>query len=246
MVYQRFLGLALGLLFVINAIWGSCAHDYHDWEMKKKEIVGIGENTVSVHKELLGGFSTARTRKMGLGEKKMAAQKESRGKTEKEQGFHGKTSEDNSGANYSTVKCDFQVKGSDFNVRCKRGDRKKSPKTRRGPGKKNNALDKSLRGSQDQLNYQQKDMSRETFSARLGTPRTDDQTVHLPKSNSKDSKALPTITSLESSSTADIDQEPQEMQRLVDATREIVNLMNKDYSTRPIRQPPINNKGPVH
>ena len=64
----------------------------------------------------------------------MAAQKESRGKTEKEQGFHGKASEDNSGANYSTVKCDFQVKGSDFNVRCKRGDRKKSPKTRRGPG----------------------------------------------------------------------------------------------------------------
>ncbi|KAB5561033.1 hypothetical protein DKX38_005990 [Salix brachista] len=237
MVYRRFLGLALGLLFVINAIWGSCAHDYHDWEMKKKEIVGIGENTVSVHKELLSGFSTARTRKMDLGGKKMAAQKESRGKTEKEKGFHGKASEDNSGANYSTVKCDFQVKGSDFNL----------------VGKKKNASDKCLRGSQDQLN-DQKGMNRETFSARLGTPRTDGQTVHLPKSNSKDSKALPTKTSLESSSTAEIDQEPQgsaadpreEMERLVDAARAIVNLMNKDYSTRPpIRQPPINNKGPV-
>ncbi|KAJ6707559.1 ROOT MERISTEM GROWTH FACTOR 2 [Salix viminalis] len=135
MVYRRFLVLALGLLFVINAIWGSCAHDYHDWEMKKKkETVGIGENTVSVHKELLSGFSTARTRKMDLGGKKMAAQKESRGKPEKEKGFQGKASEDNSGANYSTVKCDFQVKGSSFNVRCKRGARKKSPKTRRGPG----------------------------------------------------------------------------------------------------------------
>ncbi|KAG5247451.1 Exocyst complex component [Salix suchowensis] len=217
MVYRRFLGLALGLLFVINAIWGSCAHDYHDWEMKKKETVGIGENTVSVHKELLSGFSTARTRKMDLGGKKEAVQKESRGKPEKEiKGFHGKASEDNSGANYSTVKCDFQVKGSGFN----------------------------------------KGMNRETFSARLRTPRTDlDQTVHLPKSNSKDSKALPTKTSLESSSTAEIDQEPQgsatdpieEMESLVDAAREIVNLMNKDYSTRPpIRQPPINNKGPVH
>lgn len=104
---------------------------------------------------------------------------------------------------------------------------------------------------------QQKDMSnleRETLSARLGTPRTD-QTVHLPKSNSKDSKALPTKTSLESPSRAEIDQEPQgsatdlksEMQRLLDATREMVNLMNKDYTTRPpIRKPPINNKEPVH
>ncbi|KAJ6368268.1 hypothetical protein OIU78_000788 [Salix suchowensis] len=218
MVYRRFLGLALGLLFVVNAIWGSCAHDYHDWEMKKKETVGIGENTVSVHKELLSGFSTARTRKMDLGGKKVAAQKESRGKPEKEiKGFHGKASEDNS-------------------------------------GKKKNASDKCLRGSQDQLN-DQKGMNGETFSVRLGTPRTDGQTVHLPKSNSKDSKALPTKTRLESSSTAEIDQEPQgsaadpreEMERLVDAAREIVNLMNKDYSRPPIRKPPpINNKGPVH
>ncbi|XP_034922842.2 uncharacterized protein [Populus alba] len=220
MVYKRFLGLALGLLFVMNAIWGSCAYDYHDGEMKKKEIVGFGENTVSVDKELLSGFSTASTRKMGLGGRKMAVQEESRRETEKEQGLHGKASEDNS-------------------------------------GKKNNALDKSRIGSQDQINNQQKDMSnleRETLSARLGTPRTD-QTVHLPKSNSMDSKALPTKTSLESPSMADIDQEPQgsatadpksEMQRLLDATREMVNLMNKDYSTRPIRKPPINNNEPIH
>ncbi|KAL3596985.1 hypothetical protein D5086_008622 [Populus alba] len=219
MVYKRFLGLALGLLFVMNAIWGSCAYDYHDGEMKKKEIVGFGENTVSVDKELLSGFSTASTRKMGLGGRKMAVQEESRRETEKEQGLHGKASEDNS-------------------------------------GKKNNALDKSRIGSQDQINNQ-KDMSnleRETLSARLGTPRTD-QTVHLPKSNSMDSKALPTKTSLESPSMADIDQEPQgsatadpksEMQRLLDATREMVNLMNKDYSTRPIRKPPINNNEPIH
>ncbi|KAJ7000739.1 hypothetical protein NC653_011251 [Populus alba x Populus x berolinensis] len=221
MVYKRFLGLALGLLFVMNAIWGSCAYDYHDGEMKKKEIVGFGENTVSVDKELLSGFSTASTRKMGLGGRKMAVQEESRRETEKEQGrLRGKASEDNS-------------------------------------GKKNNALDKSLIGSQDQINNQQKDTSnleRETLSARLGTPRTD-QTVHLPKSNSMDSKALPTKTSLESPSMADIDQEPQgsatadpksEMQRLLDATREMVNLMNKDYSTRPIRKPPINNNEPIH
>jgi len=64
----------------------------------------------------------------------MAVQKESRRETEKEQGLHGQASEDNSGANYSNVKCDFQVKGSDFNVRCKHGDKKKSPKMIKGPG----------------------------------------------------------------------------------------------------------------
>jgi hypothetical protein len=71
---------------------------------------------------------------MGLGGRKMVVQKESRRETEKEQGLHGQASEDNSGANYSNVKCDFQVKGSDFNVRCKHGDKKKSPKMIKGPG----------------------------------------------------------------------------------------------------------------
>lgn len=108
---------------------------------------------------------------------------------------------------------------------------------------------------------QQKDMNnleRKTLSARLGTPRT--ETVNLPKSDpelSQDSKALPTKTNLESRpSRTDMDQEPQgsstlpkgEMQRLLDATKEIVNLMHKDYSghARPGRKPPINNKVPIH
>ncbi|CAK7335243.1 unnamed protein product [Dovyalis caffra] len=262
MGYKRFLVIVLGLLYVMNAIWGSYAHDHQDWEMNKYELAGTREIGVPARNELLNVFSAASTRKMGLGGRKMAARKVLRREIEKEQVLHGGASEDNSGANYSNVKCDFQVKGSDFNVRCKHGDKRKSPKMIKGPGfvafgKENKALHKSIGGSQDQLNNQLKDMNnleRKTLSVRLGTPRT--ETVHLPKSNSKDSKALPTKTSLESPSRADIDQEHQGSatdpkdgtQRLIDATREIVNLMHKDYSThdRPRRNPPIHNKVPIH
>ncbi|KAL9343757.1 hypothetical protein Peur_064188 [Populus x canadensis] len=190
MVYKRFLVTVLELLYVMNAIWGSYAHDHQDWEMNKYELLGPEEIDVPAHKELNGFSSTASTRKMALGGRKMAVQKVTRREIEKEQGLHGGAPEDNS-------------------------------------GNEKNALDKYLGGSNDQLN------------------------------NIKDSKALPTKTSLESRpSRADMDQEPQgssalpkgEMQRLLDATKEIVNLMHKDYSAhaRPGRKPPINNKVPIH
>ncbi|KAL3568155.1 hypothetical protein D5086_030806 [Populus alba] len=225
MVYKRFLVIVLELLYVMNAMWGSYAHDHQDWEMNKYELLRPEEIDVPAHKELNGFSSTASTRKMALGGRKMAVQKVTRREIEKEQGLHGGAPEDNS-------------------------------------GNEKNALDKSLGGSKDQLNTnKQKDMNnleRKTLSARLGTPRT--ETVNLPKSDpelSQDSKALPTKTSLESRpSRSDMDQEPQgsstlpkgEMQRLLDATKEIVNLMHKDYSghARPGRKPPINNKVPIH
>nr|TKR74819.1 hypothetical protein D5086_0000291750 [Populus alba] len=261
MVYKRFLVIVLELLYVMNAMWGSYAHDHQDWEMNKYELLRPEEIDVPAHKELNGFSSTASTRKMALGGRKMAVQKVTRREIEKEQGLHGGAPEDNSGANYSNVKCDFQVKG-DLNVRCKHRAKRNSPKMIKGPSNEKNALDKSLGGSKDQLNTnKQKDMNnleRKTLSARLGTPRT--ETVNLPKSDpelSQDSKALPTKTSLESRpSRSDMDQEPQgsstlpkgEMQRLLDATKEIVNLMHKDYSghARPGRKPPINNKVPIH
>ncbi|KAI5559072.1 hypothetical protein BDE02_17G085600 [Populus trichocarpa] len=225
MVYKRFLVIVLELLYVMNAIWGSYAHDHQDWEMNKYELLGPEEIDVPAHKELNGFSSTASTRKMAIGGRKMAVQKVTRREIEKEQGLHGGAPEDNS-------------------------------------GNEKNALDESLGGSKDQLNNnKQKDMNnleRKTLSARLGTPRT--ETVNLPKSDpelSQDSKALPTKTSLESRPPrTDMDQEPQgsstlpkgEMQRLLDATKEIVNLMHKDYSghARPGRKPPVNNKVPIH
>jgi len=63
----------------------------------------------------------------------MAVQKVTRREIEKEQGLHGGAPEDNSGANYSNVKCDFQVKG-DLNVRCKLRAKRNSPKMIKGPG----------------------------------------------------------------------------------------------------------------
>ncbi|KAF9663892.1 hypothetical protein SADUNF_Sadunf17G0099300 [Salix dunnii] len=231
-----------------------------DWDMNKYE-------QPPAHKELNGFSSTASTRKMALGRRKMAVQRVARREIEKDQqGLHGGASEDNSGANYSNVKWDFKVKG-DFNVRCKLRDKSNSPKMIKGSGfvasgKEKNALDKSLEGSKDQLNNNnKKDMNnseRKTLSGRLGAPRT--KTVHLPKSEpelARDSKVLPTKTSLESlSRAADMGQEPKgssthpkgEMQRLLDATVEIVNLMHKDYSAhgRPGRKPPVNNEDPIH
>ncbi|KAG5223076.1 Exocyst complex component [Salix suchowensis] len=228
MVYKRFLVIVLGLLYVMNAIWGSYAdHDHRDWEMNKYEQLGPEEIDLPAHKELDGFSSTASTRKMALGRRKMAVQKVARREIEKDQqGLHGGVlSEDNS-------------------------------------GKEKNASDKSLEGSKDQLNNnnKQKDKNnseRKTLSGRLGAPRT--ESVHLPNPElAQDSKALPTKTSLESlSRAADMGQEPKgsstthpkgEMQRLIDATVEIVNLMHKDYSGhgRPARKPPVNNEDPIH
>ncbi|KAJ6369814.1 hypothetical protein OIU76_028127 [Salix suchowensis] len=226
MVYKRFLVIVLGLLYVMNAIWGSYAdHDHRDWEMNKYEQLGPEEIDLPAHKELDGFSSTASTRKMALGRRKMAVQKVARREIEKDQqGLHGGVSEDNS-------------------------------------GKEKNASDKSLEGSKDQLNNNNKkdknNSERKTLSARLGAPRT--ESVHLPNPElAQDSKALPTKTSLESlSRAADMGQEPKgsstthpkgEMQRLIDATVEIVNLMHKDYSGhgRPARKPPVNNEDPIH
>ncbi|KAJ6734891.1 hypothetical protein OIU79_002045 [Salix purpurea] len=201
-------------------------HDHQDWEMNKYEQLGSEEIDLPAHKELDGFSSTASTRKMALGRRKMAVQKVARREIVKDQqGLHGGASEDNS-------------------------------------GKEKNASDKSLEGSsKDQLNNnnKQKDKNnseRKTLSGRLGAPRT--ESVHLPNPElAQDSKALPTKTSLESlSRAADMGQEPKgssthpkgEMQRLIDATVEIVNLMHKDYAGhgRPARKPPVNNEDPIH
>uniref|UniRef100_A0A6N2L2Z0 Uncharacterized protein n=1 Tax=Salix viminalis TaxID=40686 RepID=A0A6N2L2Z0_SALVM len=270
MVYKRFLVIVLGLLYVMNAIWGSYAdHDHRDWETNKYEQLGPEEIDLPAHHKELDGFSsTASTRKMALGRRKMAVQKVARREIEKDQqGLHGGVlSEDNSGANYSNVKWDFKVKG-DFNVRCKLRDKSNSPKMiKKGSGfvasgKEKNASDKSLEGSKDQLNNNNKkdknSSERKTLSGRLGAPRT--ESVHLPNPElaQEYSKALLTKTSLESlSRAADMGQEPKgssthpkgEMQRLIDATVEIVNLMHKDYAGhgRPSRKPPVNNEDPIH
>lgn len=64
--------------------------------MNKYELLGPEEIDVPAHKELNGFSSTASTRKMALGGRKMAVQKVTRREIEKEQGLHGGAPEDNS------------------------------------------------------------------------------------------------------------------------------------------------------
>ncbi|KAL4652744.1 hypothetical protein ACB092_01G253700 [Castanea dentata] len=74
--------------------------------------------------------------------------------------------------------------------------------------------------------------------------------------NSQDSKAASTKASLESSSRSDnkpasletyhTSQRDHEARWLLQATKEIVNLMHKDYQGMGRRKPPINNHEPWH
>lgn len=64
---------------------------------------------------------------MGPRGRKMVVYKVLRKENEKEQGVRGGGSEDISGANFSDVKSDFEVKG-DFNGKCKLEDKINSPK----------------------------------------------------------------------------------------------------------------------
>jgi hypothetical protein len=86
-------------------------------------------------------------------------------------------------------------------------------------------------------------------SGSLGIPRST-EAAQLPNTNiehSQDSKA-----SLESSSRSDktdVSRETSqrnETQRLLEATKEIVNLMHKDYRGLARRSPPIHNQEPWH
>lgn len=96
-----------------------------------------------------------------------------------------------------------------------------------------------------------------------GSPRSEPVPVHLQNTKAshshQDSKKLPAKASLESLSRSDKKQlfsshEPEapvakpegETQRLLEATKEIVNLMDKDYRGMPRRKPPINNHVPIH
>ncbi|XVE72265.1 hypothetical protein DITRI_Ditri11bG0025700 [Diplodiscus trichospermus] len=93
--------------------------------------------------------------------------------------------------------------------------------------------------------------------AGLGIPRSD-KPFHVENSiQFEESKVMPPKASLESHSSRSDDpmtEEPLvigngvELKRLLEAAKEIVNLMNKDYkgSNRPRRKPPINNHIPRH
>ncbi|KAJ9147468.1 hypothetical protein P3X46_029627 [Hevea brasiliensis] len=226
---MAFIRLVLGLLFVVNAPRDySYAHAHQEeWEMDKDKLV-VREDIMSSQKELVDAFTTTSTRKLGFGGRKMVAHEGlMRRKFEKEQ---------------STIQ-----EGASEDI----------------SGEQNHASVKPLQESQDQylnLNDHKKNMSnlkRKTQkSDSWGSPRS--EPVHLPNTNAKhfyqDSKKLPTNASLENLSRSDklLSHQPQatvpksETQRLLEATKEIVNLMARDYKGMARRKPPINNHVPIH
>ncbi|XP_048230667.1 uncharacterized protein LOC8276098 isoform X2 [Ricinus communis] len=228
MVHIRFMRSVLGLLFLLNALRGpySYAHPHQDWKFEESKLVVDEDNVVSAQKGFLDGLSTTSARKIGFGGRKMVVHHE--------------------------VMMGKEIEKADIS------------------GKENNGFVKDLQGSQDQY-FNHQNMNNLKKSASLGTPKSE-ATVQLsntspnPKHTTQSSKKLPTKASLKSHSRSEKllsdhhhhhhhhHQESQvtnpkgETQRLLEATKEIVNLMNKDYKgmDRPRRKPPINNHVPIH
>ncbi|KAK9035022.1 hypothetical protein V6N11_077073 [Hibiscus sabdariffa] len=132
-----------------------------------------------------------------------------------------------SGANRFDGKCEFEGKGA-FNVKYCNYWNEDSSETPGfiaigadygGPKRKNNDADiMSTEKSQDQPNNQVRIVNK-LEEKKLGTPRNDEAVI-----GNKD-----------------------ESKRLLEAAKEVVNLMQKDYRDRPgSRKPPINNHVPRH
>ncbi|KAJ8751731.1 hypothetical protein K2173_025904 [Erythroxylum novogranatense] len=222
---QRVVGFLMRLLLVVlltmNALTDHSyvlAHQGIVLEESRNDIEETTIDTVLAKKELLDGFTTASIRKMGTGGRKMPFDKILM-ETKDGQGIQRRALEKIiSGAN-----------SSDITI------------------KENKNFLKSLGESKHPYHYQ-KNMKE---SASTRTPRSTTKPFHVKLY--KDSNTLPTKASLEISLTSNKLQTREnlpgdEMQRLLEATEEIVNLMHRDYKgmDRPGRKPPINNHEPIH
>ncbi|EOY03837.1 Uncharacterized protein TCM_019028 [Theobroma cacao] len=261
MLQIRFTVLVFGLLFVMHALNSCSVHGHQGGETIGERLVASEGTVVSAQKEFLGGY---------FGGRRMGGHEVVRKEIAEKQGSDGGASK-NSGANRSDGKCDFEEKGA-FNVKCKSWDGSSTPKVEtahfvafgadyRWPKRENNDAEiKSIGKFEDQANNQVTGINKlepktRNFSG-SGIPRSD-QPLYLPNSMLfEESKAVPPKASLESPSRSDkpVSQKPPvignriESKRLLEAAKEIVNLMHKDYKgcDRPRRKPPINNNVPKH
>ncbi|KAM3713009.1 hypothetical protein ACJW31_01G222500 [Castanea mollissima] len=122
-------------------------------------------------------------------------------------------------------------------------------------GKDSDASKKPLDCSQYEVNVQNNLNKLEPKSSKSASFRIPRSKPAQPQ-NSQDSKAASTKASLESSSRSDnkpasletyhTSQRDHEARWLLQATKEIVNLMHKDYQGMGHRKPPINNHEPWH
>ncbi|KAG6720753.1 hypothetical protein I3843_03G076600 [Carya illinoinensis] len=232
MVYLRFTSFVLGLLFVMHALGNSSACTHQGEE--GLAVAARGKNVAVPKGVLLDGGNALGLRKIGFGgRRKMAEQKVSSKEIEVE-GEVAKTS--------SFV----------MNISCLNAG-KDSNASKNSPG----------RSSQDHKSNKNT-LPKASKSAGLGSPRSKLITAHFPNTkpeSPQDSKAVPTKASLGSSSRSDkpifsqetyhdqttaSDHQRDETQRLLEATKEIVSLMHKDYGKMARRPPPSNNHEPWH
>ncbi|PQQ07107.1 uncharacterized protein Pyn_37469 [Prunus yedoensis var. nudiflora] len=227
----------LGLLFVMHALghFTTAAHALQG----KEELSMTGKLVIlSGHKEPnADGVSIAGSRMIGLGGRKMAAHKVLR-KLEPARPasqLNGETtSSKNSGATRSSEgNCDFEGKG-DLNVKCK--DSKASSNSYGEP--------QNIMNQQADIKILEPTTLKASANS-FGIPR-----VLKPK-HSQDSKTKQPIIrahqkAINYDDTDDHHKLTDEARRLLKATREIVNLMHKDYHGMGRRKPPINNHEPQH
>ncbi|KAF5480115.1 hypothetical protein F2P56_000884 [Juglans regia] len=237
MVYLRFTSFVLiGLLFVMHALGDSstCTHQAgHDQE--GLAVAAKGKN-VAVPKGVLlldrGNAFCLRNIGFGAG-RKMAEQKVLSKEIEVEDRVNG-------------AGTTSEISGKDSNA------------SKNSPGRSS----QDHRVSDDQSN--KNTLPKASKSAGLGSPRSKLLTAHFPNTKperTQDSKAEPTKASLGSSSRSDkpifsqethhdqttaSDHQRDETQRLIEATKEIVSLMHKDYGKMARRPPPSNNHEPWH
>ncbi|XP_042974155.1 uncharacterized protein LOC122305635 isoform X2 [Carya illinoinensis] len=231
MVYLRFTSFVLGLLFVMHALGNSSACTHQGEE--GLAVAARGKNVAVPKGVLLDGGNALGLRKIGFGgRRKMAEQKVSSKEIEVEGRVNG-------------AGTTSKISGKDSNA------------SKNSPG----------RSSQDHKVSDQSNkntLPKASKSAGLGSPRSKLITAHFPNTkpeSPQDSKAVPTKASLGSSSRSDkpifsqetyhdqttaSDHQRDETQRLLEATKEIVSLMHKDYGKMARRPPPSNNHEPWH
>ncbi|KAJ0100203.1 hypothetical protein Patl1_21590 [Pistacia atlantica] len=238
MMHFRFLSIILGLLLVMAS---ALAHQ-DDKATGKGLLASTKGYIVSSREELVHGVASINMRKLRLQGRKMAEHKVSGEKFEKDDDAQQRKNSEISGATTrSDGKCDFEGR-RDFCVERKIEDNSSST-----AGKSCEASKKSLERSHHRADDQKtKTLNSEPAAVLLSSSKP---------IQSQDSKTLRTKASLKGSPRSDnevsqelddTDDQTVDTQRLLVATKEIVNLMNKDYRGMPRRKPPINNDEPRH
>ncbi|KAM1059058.1 hypothetical protein ACFX11_024125 [Malus domestica] len=264
----QFTSLVVGLLFGMHALGQfSTAHAHQG----KEDISMTGKRAVLPDQKEpnVDGISIAGSRMIGLGGRKMVAHRVLRKsepvRPDGQQNEEASTTSKNPGANRSTSdgNCNFEGR-EDLNVKCKLGDRDKSNTSTASSkkyskvshhdfvafGKDNPKASSNFSGKRQNQMNQQDDVKilelttlKSTSAGSLEIPRD------LIPNHSEDFKTKHPTTEAQMTKSYDEKDDHKltdnEARSLLKATREIANLMRKDYHHQMgRRKPPVHNLQP--